>query len=102
MEEEEKTHGFGTCCEELAEAIEGEDFEPLVTVGDDGILYMAVGLIGPGLDGEEGEDEDEQDTPEMLDHPIFFCPFCGTKVQDPTTIKSQLATEDAAGGMTAH
>ena len=62
---------FGGCCEELKEAIAGEDFEPLITEGEDGILYMAVGLI---------ELEDEE--PGMVDHPVFFCPFCGTKVQD--------------------
>ncbi len=46
----EKTDGqpttaFGSCCSELKEAMEGEDFEPLITVGSDGVLYMAVGLI---------------------------------------------------------
>lgn len=73
---------FGGCCEELKEAIAGEDFEPLITVGDDGILYMAVGLI---------ELEDEE--PGMVDHPVFFCPFCGTKVQDADVVKAQLSSE---------
>ncbi len=48
----------------------GEEFEPLLTVGDDGVLYMSVGLI---------DLEDEE--PGMVDHPLFFCPFCGTKLQ---------------------
>ena len=73
---------FGGCCEELREAIAGEDFEPLITQGDDGILYMAVGLI---------ELEDEE--PGMVDHPVFFCPFCGTKVQDADVVKAQLSSE---------
>ena len=73
---------FGSCCEELKEAIVGEDFEPLMTEGEDGILYMAVGLI-----------ELEEDEPGMVDHPVFFCPFCGTKLQDPEVVKAQLSSE---------
>lgn len=72
---------FGTCCEELREAIEGVDFEPLITVGPDNILYAAIGLV-----------EDEGD-PGMLDHPIFFCPFCGTKVQDREVVHAQISSE---------
>ncbi len=49
----------------------GEEFEPLITVGDDGVLYMSVGLI----------DLEQEDEPGMVDHPLFFCPFCGTKLQ---------------------
>lgn len=70
---------FGNCCEELKEAIAGEDFEPLINVGPEGILYMAVGLI-----------ELEDDEPGMVDHPLFYCPFCGTKLQDAETVKAQL------------
>ena len=36
---------FGSCCGELKDAMSGEEFEPLLTVGDDGVLYMSVGLI---------------------------------------------------------
>ncbi|MBU1212847.1 MAG: hypothetical protein KJ587_16480 [Alphaproteobacteria bacterium] len=61
----------------------GDEFEPLVTVGGDGILYMSVGLI-----------DIEEDEPGMIDHPVFYCPFCGTKVQDAEAIRTQL---DAAG-----
>jgi hypothetical protein len=73
---------FGKCCEELREAIEGDGFEPLITVGPDGILYSAVGLI---------ELEDEE--PGMIDHPIFFCPFCGTKLQDRDVVHAQISSE---------
>jgi hypothetical protein len=73
---------FGGCCEELREAIEGDGFEPLITVGADGILYAAVGLVE--LDDEE---------PGMIDHPIFFCPFCGTKLQDPEIVQAQITSE---------
>jgi len=48
---------FGTCCNELREAMSGNEFEPLIVVGDDGILYMSVGLID--IEGEE---------PGMVDH----------------------------------
>lgn len=76
---------FGNCCDELKEAMSGEDFEPLITVGEGGILYMSVGLI---------EMEDEE--PGMIDHPVFFCPFCGTKLQtaDEVRAKSGALDED--------
>lgn len=70
---------FGSCCEELKEALSSEDFEPLITVGDDGVLYMSVGLV-------QSEDDEE---PNIVDHPVFFCPFCGTKLQSPDQLKSQ-------------
>ena len=73
---------FGNCCEELREAIEGDGFEPLITVGSDGILYSAVGLV-----------ELEEDEPGMIDHPIFFCPFCGTQLQDPEIVRAQITSE---------
>ncbi len=85
----EKTDGqpttaFGSCCSELKEAMEGEDFEPLITVGSDGVLYMAVGLI---------DLEDEE--PGMVDHPLFFCPFCGTKLQTPEDVKAKVEASGA-------
>ena len=72
------SHGFGSCCGELKEALAGEDFDPLITVGEDGVLYMSVGLI-------ELEDED----PGMVDHPLFFCPFCGAKLQTPEEVRAK-------------
>ncbi|MEO1282280.1 MAG: hypothetical protein AAFR75_01360 [Pseudomonadota bacterium] len=72
-------HTFGTCCSEMKEAIQAEDFEPLITLGPDGVLYMSVGLI-------ELEDEDE---PGMVDHPVFFCPFCGTKLQSREEVQAK-------------
>ena len=73
---------FGNCCEELREALAGADFDPLITEGEDGILNLAVGLI---------ELEDEE--PGIVDHPVFFCPFCGTKLQDAEVVKAQLTSE---------
>ena len=40
-----------------------EEFEPLIAVGEDGILYMSVGLVA-----------DEQNEPNMVDHPLMLLP----------------------------
>lgn len=69
---------FGSCCDELKEAMAGEDFEPLITEGDDGVLYLAVGLL-----------DLEDDEPGMVDHPMFFCPFCGTRLQTAEDVQSK-------------
>jgi hypothetical protein len=71
---------FGSCCEMLKEAMSDQEFDPLIAVGDDGILYMSVGLV-----------EDEQHEPSMVDYPLMFCPFCGTGVQSEAEV-------DAKGG----
>ena len=81
-----ETHGFGGCCEELKEAMSGEEFEPLIGVGSDGILYMSVGLV-------EMEDEEQG----MVDHPVFFCPFCGKGLQ--TSEEVQLKSGPKAGNL---
>jgi hypothetical protein len=70
---------FGSCCTELKEAMTGEDFEPLITEGSDSVLYMAVGLI----------DLEEDDQPGMVDHPVFFCPFCGTRLQTAEEVQAK-------------
>ena len=78
------SHTFGSCCSELKEAIDGQDFEAVITVGDDGVLYMTVGLI----------DLEEED-PALVDHPLFFCPFCGTRLQTADEVKAKVgATPD--------
>ena len=79
------TQDFGSCCSELKDAMSGEEFEPLLTVGDDGVLYMSVGLI---------ELEDEE--PGMVDHPLFFCPFCGTKLQSVDEVRAKTGEENGA------
>ena len=71
---------FGSCCESLKEAMAGEDFEPLISESEEGILYMSVGIA-------EMDDKEHG----MIDHPLFFCPFCGTKVQSAEDV-------DAKGG----
>ena len=76
-------HSFGTCCEELNQVMSGEEFEPLITVGDDNILYMSVGLI-----------DIDEDEPGMVDHPIFFCPFCGKEIQDADEVREKMDAMD--------
>jgi len=76
-------HGFGACCSELKDAMSGEEFEPLITVGDDGVLYMSVGLV-----------ELEDDEPGMVDHPVFFCPFCGKGLQTPEDVRSKTGDDE--------
>ena len=69
---------FGSCCSHLQEAMSGADFEPLINEGEDQILYVSVGLID--LEGEE---------PAIVDHPLFFCPFCGTRVQTAEEVRAR-------------
>ena len=76
---------FGSCCTDLADVMSGEEFEPLITVGDDGILYMSVGLVQ--LEGEEEE-------PGMVDHPVFFCPFCGKSLQTPDEVREKTGDDE--------
>ena len=76
---------FGKCCTELKEAMAGEDFDPLITEGEDAVLYMAVGLI-----------DLEEDEPGLVDHPLFFCPFCGAKLQTPDEVKAKVGVEPDA------
>jgi len=74
---------FGSCCDELKEALEGGDFEPLITVGSDQVIYMTVGLV-----------DLEEDEPGLVDHPLFFCPFCGTKLQTPEEVRTKSGAGD--------
>lgn len=74
---------FGSCCEELKEALESSDFEPLITVGSDQVIYMTVGLV-----------DLEEDEPGLVDHPLFFCPFCGSKLQTPEEVRAKSGSGD--------
>ncbi len=76
---------FGSCCESMAEIIQGgddEEFEPLITISETGVLYMTVGLVE--LDGDQ---------PGMMDHAIFYCPFCGTNIQTPEEVAAKSGGE---------
>ena len=78
-------HAFGSCCQRLKEAMAASDddegVEPLISVGEDGVLYMAIHL--------DVSDPDELGT---ADHPVFFCPFCGTKLQTPEEVDVKSGT----------
>lgn len=76
---------FGSCCEDLKDVMAGEEFEPLLMVADNGVLYMSVGLIAGDENGEEGG---------MVDHPLFFCPFCGSKLQTEDEVRAKGGFED--------
>jgi hypothetical protein len=69
---------FGSCCNTLKEAMSEQEFDPLIAVGDDGILYMSVGLV----DVEENE-------PGMVDYPVMFCPFCGKGLQTEQEVEAK-------------
>ena len=71
------TGKFGSCCEILKDVLESDEFEPLIAE-EDGILYMSIGLMA-----------EEDDEPNMVDHPVFFCPFCGTKLQTPEQVDAK-------------
>ena len=68
----------GACCSALEAVLTADEFEPCVTVDDDGVLCMTVGIT-----------DIDEDEPTLVLEPIIFCPFCGTKLQacgdDPTT-----------------
>jgi hypothetical protein len=69
---------FGSCCDTLKEAMADEEFDHLISVGDDGILYLSVGLI-----------DVEEEEPGMVEYPMFHCPFCGKEVQTQAEIDAK-------------
>jgi hypothetical protein len=92
MSDSERNAEFGSCCAELKEVLQAEEFDPLIAVGEDGVLYFSVGL----MEMDDGEAN-------MIDHPVFFCPFCGTNVQTLEDVeakskaRSESEEEDATG-----
>ena len=74
---------FGSCCEDLKDILAADEFDPLIAVGDDGVLYMSVGM----LDADDGEAN-------VVDHPVFFCPFCGTPLQTQDEVDAKSPRED--------
>ena len=78
---------FGRCCEELKEALEAGEFEPLITVGPNEVIYLCVGLV-----------DQEESGPALVDHPLFFCPFCGTKLQTEEEVEAKAAADGNGEG----
>ena len=68
---------FGACCETLRNVLESQEFEPLITVGEDGILYTSIGIV-----------DMEDDEAGMVEYPVVFCPFCGTRLQSDDVVQS--------------
>lgn len=86
-EKKEAAADFGSCCDELREALEAQGFEPFIVIGEDGVLYMSVGEV-----------EVDDDQRGFVDHPIFFCPFCGTEVQDRDEVMEKINSENSGTG----
>jgi hypothetical protein len=84
-QETSDSDGFGSCCEDLEEVMSGAEFEPLITVGSDDVLYMSVGQI-----------ELEDDEPGLVDHPMFYCPFCGKELQTVEEVRAKTGETNGA------
>ena len=63
---------FGSCCGTLKELLSTKEFSSLIEVGEDGVLYMSVGIAESDKEDEEG----------LGDYPVCYCPFCGTQLQE--------------------
>jgi hypothetical protein len=74
---------FGSCCRDLNEVLGAEDFDPLFYVGEDSVLYMSVGVVEMETEEESG----------FLDHPIYHCPFCGTRLQTVEEVEAKAVEE---------
>ena len=72
---------FGSCCEKLKEALDPGDFEPLITVGSNKVIYLTIGLVNQ-----------EEVGPALVDYPLFFCAFCGTKLQAREEVEAKAGT----------
>ena len=68
---------YGTCCETLLNVLESQEFEPLISVGDDGVLYTSIGIV-----------DMEDDEAGMVEYPVVFCPFCGTRLQSDDVVQT--------------
>jgi len=85
-----KASKFGKCCQDLKEVLEAEDFDPLMYEAEDGVLYLSVGILDIDDSGDEAaDDEDDEEGSGFLDHPVYFCPFCGTKLQTPEEVEAK-------------
>ena len=67
---------FGDCCRDLADAMQ-QPPNSFFHVGDNGVLYLAVGYVGT----EEG--------PGLFEHAVLFCPFCGSELQSRQEISKK-------------
>ena len=70
--------------------LESDEFEPLIAEDEDGVLYMSIGMV----------DAEKEDEPNMVDHPVFFCPFCGTKLQTPEEVDAKVGGKQLTAART--
>jgi hypothetical protein len=64
---------FGTCCEDLRQAMHSRENSTFSV--DGGMLFLTIGIVP---------------SPNEIGHfakPVRFCPFCGTELQTPEGIK---------------
>jgi len=80
MSSDTATSSFGSCCEALKEAMEGDENSVPLIAEDDGVLFMSVALL-----------QDDDDTGNTYDTPVLFCPFCGTKLQTAQEVEAKMA-----------
>ncbi|MDX2157272.1 MAG: hypothetical protein SFW09_12260 [Hyphomicrobiaceae bacterium] len=62
------------CCSALDAVLTADEFEPTITVDDDGVLCLTVGIT-----------DIEEEEPTLVLEPMIFCPFCGTRLQSGET-----------------
>ena len=67
---------FGNCCKDLADCIH-ELPNSMFRVEESGVLYLTVGYTTT----QEGTG--------WFDHAVFFCPFCGKRLQDPKLVEAR-------------
>lgn len=83
---------LGSCCETLNEVVNNEEFTPTFFVEEDGVMYATVGFVV--LEDDEGEEQPEDhrsdDDIGWFDHAVFFCPFCGSKLQTPEEVEKKV------------
>jgi hypothetical protein len=65
---------IGSCCKDLKEALTTPP-TPLFRVEENGVLFVTIGYAST----KKGT--------AWVDQAVFYCPFCGTKLQDRAEIK---------------
>ncbi|MFV0299042.1 MAG: hypothetical protein ACK5JT_23305 [Hyphomicrobiaceae bacterium] len=70
------------CCSALGAALAADEFEPTLTVDEDGVLCFTVGIT-----------DIEEDEPTLVLEPMIFCPFCGTQLQSGEDAGTDAPTE---------
>lgn len=76
----EDPRGFGSCCSDLKQLLENEEFEPLIYLNDSAQLCLAVGYSTT----DEGEVS-------WYEHALLYCPFCGTQLQTREELQAAAA-----------